>query len=583
MFTPLTPLKGVKCTYPQCYNSFNTQQDMKRHKISSAEHDYCKKCDYDAVDWDDLLQHKVTMMEPFLRKENQGCKSKPPHIVCEFCGVDFKSVGGREMHRRQAHQKEQQIVCPGCESIFTRASGLITHLERGSCTKISRREFESERQHKHILSQIMKAPDVFSSNLNRNTQYKSHADRPGSIRQGSDGDDQQSGGVTILDEDVHDQRIRALQPEVDLIDLSYVPPRYQEYPKLSSQGSIVEGMARLTMGSGRTSASSRDDSNSNGSEYGDTRTASPAGAATEDDSSFTNGTHDPSPTDAATENDSSSASENKSDAWTIPSNASTILFPNARTTTLTPRWELIQSQREKQQASYSKTNLPAGATTEDDSSSARESKSNAWTTHSNASTVLFPNARTTPLTPRWELIQSQRERQQASHSKTNLFHARFWDPTSADYDPERFLDPVIKVYRCPFPDCGTTHPSPPDIAFHLQHHHALQRPQCPSCMRIFGSTAALVAHAESASARCRIRRADCFAKAIEGISGGFLDARRVRVPVLGVREGEEEDGDAMEGVVVGRQGIGRAKKVMSGRLAGVTDVEFSGKMPDGFW
>ena len=91
---------NVQCTYPDCTKYFETEKEMKRHKLDEPEHNYCKKCDVDCKDWEHLTQHKVEAMLPWLdgrMKHNHD--ESPMHIVCEFCGIDFKSFGGRKKHR----------------------------------------------------------------------------------------------------------------------------------------------------------------------------------------------------------------------------------------------------------------------------------------------------------------------------------------------------------------------------------------------------------------------------------------------------------------------------------------------------
>jgi hypothetical protein len=48
-------------------------------------------------------------------KDNKD--EQPNHIVCEFCGEDFKSFGGRKRHRDQVSS-----------SIFNRQSLLLTEV-----------------------------------------------------------------------------------------------------------------------------------------------------------------------------------------------------------------------------------------------------------------------------------------------------------------------------------------------------------------------------------------------------------------------------------------------------------------------
>ena len=103
---------AVKCTYRFCDKVFDTEQEMKSHKHHDPSHHYCRKCDYDAVEWDDLLDHKVAAMAPFVIGELRHEKHKKmKHLCCEFCGEDFKSMGGRMEHRRQVSRTS---TCASC-------------------------------------------------------------------------------------------------------------------------------------------------------------------------------------------------------------------------------------------------------------------------------------------------------------------------------------------------------------------------------------------------------------------------------------------------------------------------------------
>lgn len=81
--------------------AFDTTKEMGQHKVVDPNHDYCKKCDMDCDSWDQFTQHKVGLMSPFLEGnfEESSRTDKPVHIVCEFCGEDFKTFGGRKLHR----------------------------------------------------------------------------------------------------------------------------------------------------------------------------------------------------------------------------------------------------------------------------------------------------------------------------------------------------------------------------------------------------------------------------------------------------------------------------------------------------
>ncbi len=75
------------CSYAECSMGFGKLFELKEHK--EEEHDWCRKCDVDCEDWDDLVQHKI---------------SSPRHIACQFCGEDFKSEAGKDRHERQVCQ-----------------------------------------------------------------------------------------------------------------------------------------------------------------------------------------------------------------------------------------------------------------------------------------------------------------------------------------------------------------------------------------------------------------------------------------------------------------------------------------------
>ena len=75
------------CTYNDCTQGFEKEKAMKKHK--EQEHHYCRLCDEDCNDFDELLNHKLHSEE---------------HICCCVCGQDFHSEGGRDRHERQVNQ-----------------------------------------------------------------------------------------------------------------------------------------------------------------------------------------------------------------------------------------------------------------------------------------------------------------------------------------------------------------------------------------------------------------------------------------------------------------------------------------------
>jgi hypothetical protein len=81
----LEPLRPFKCTYKDCFESFDTEKDMQRHKKRSTEHDYCSKCNLDFEDPEEYAFHKITA-------------PKEHDLACRVCGEEFKSISGHKRH-----------------------------------------------------------------------------------------------------------------------------------------------------------------------------------------------------------------------------------------------------------------------------------------------------------------------------------------------------------------------------------------------------------------------------------------------------------------------------------------------------
>ena len=120
--------KPFPCTYKNCNLGFITLKTLQRHKVQ--DHEYCKICDLDCDDFQDLLDHKIL---------------SPKHITCHICGEDFRSSGGRDGHIIRFHPTEQKIPCPGCNEVFIRAGGLVNHIEKDLCSKITKQHFQRSR------------------------------------------------------------------------------------------------------------------------------------------------------------------------------------------------------------------------------------------------------------------------------------------------------------------------------------------------------------------------------------------------------------------------------------------------------
>ncbi|GAB7345675.1 hypothetical protein MBLNU457_3958t2 [Dothideomycetes sp. NU457] len=212
------PTSSVACTYKWCDETFDTEKAMKEHKTGAKGHYYCKRCDYTATSWETLLEHKVEQMQPYLfgiktlTKEDKKNGIRIMHIVCEFCGEEFKTWTSREKHRLQYHQALHDIPCKGhgtifnagigrmnegnCTKVFDRPSALIAHYERNECEFISHQDFQIARQQKYIAKQIMHDADHFSLQIEQSRAL------------------QDEGGVPLLDEDIPRSFGAPLKPKI---------------------------------------------------------------------------------------------------------------------------------------------------------------------------------------------------------------------------------------------------------------------------------------------------------------------------------------------------------------------------------
>ncbi|CAK3795614.1 hypothetical protein CB0940_02692 [Lecanosticta acicola] len=255
-----------ECTYPECPHRFETLKGMQRHKKYYADHYYCKRCDVDCDSWEELTAHKVDNMAPYVEGKIQPTPDNmPDHIVCEFCGEDFKSFGGRKIHRERMHEADQNVGCPGCGQTFIRAANMIEHIEEDHCSVIRRIDFIRSIHRKCIIKQIMKDPHIFRANLELNemshAQYESVLDHSGYEHKGH-----QEGRDMLLDQydDEQEGGHKALQPEVDLIDMKDPYEVKQDWPGLPkqqesnmSQPSLSNAMSKMSLKSASASGSSK--------------------------------------------------------------------------------------------------------------------------------------------------------------------------------------------------------------------------------------------------------------------------------------------------------------------------------------
>lgn len=88
---------------------------------------------------------------------------------------------------------------------------------------------------------------------------------------------------------------------------------------------------------------------------------------------------------------------------------------------------------------------------------------------------------------------------------------------------ENYWNAVLSCYICPGSKCGRRLRSRQDFEEHLlSGAHVVETVQCPSCLKRFKTTTALVAHAESGSTKCDLRKTEEFDLAMRSITAGLI-------------------------------------------------------------
>ncbi|TKX20984.1 C2H2 type zinc finger domain-containing protein 9 [Elsinoe australis] len=529
----------VKCTYIWCGKSFATEKDMKSHKHHDPEHHYCRKCDYDAKDWDDMLDHKVEAMAPFIIGDKRHDKHKKmKHLCCEYCSEDFKSMEGRMNHRREMHQAAQYIECQGCGPefdeetdqivtaycgmVFMRPSQLIEHYERGKCPYVSSSEFKAERQHKHIVKQILADPDVFSSTISASRAMV--AAEEWSEAESEYTDISSQGGVGLLD----DNNSTEAEGYETLV------------PRLQLQNLIDQDIDNAV---------------------------------------------DPVRKERAGSTDISSSS---------------LVWPRTRPSTSRPapmvfRRGISSSRNEVQM--QSPTSPPPLTNADTDSDSGSSSSSEATARAASPSRSLVPSThgslasymseiRSTTTGIDWAALARTRALNESLNTRrpssgavtlqrSNLFTARWYDPHSPSYNPDLFWSTLNELYTCPFGSCDATFEHQIDMETHLRYTHVMTRNKCPTCLKTFETVTGLVRHFEASvrGSRCWIATTRQFAQVLCEVTGGFLD-----VTDVGRREGENK----LAGYVRDRDGSVVKVEGEVGSAGGVMEKRFDAATPEGF-
>ncbi|KAI4728700.1 hypothetical protein E4T49_03429 [Aureobasidium sp. EXF-10728] len=481
MAVPLTPLKAFKCSYDDCFHSFDTEREMKAHLKDKKIHPYyCGKdpgyeriqrgfvkCDFHGKTLDELIAHKVETMLPWIVGERMSEKPKKlNHIVCEFCGEDFESLAGREDHRKKMHQADQHVVCKGylivrdqdgndhregCGSIFDRASQLISHIEGGFCAYIKPMALRQDREHKRMVKLILDDPEGFKRNM-RGISDATIQPTPREV-------DDMSGGVGI-----------DLLSQLASSEISGQPP-------MSPQLSAIAGHLEVEW---------------------------------------------PEPLSS----DISQLSQSMTNVT-----LSSIIKSE-------PPFEYTASDNEDV-VSQSSNGVTVCSDEEDKTTPTTPVK--AWSTP-NVPQKLFGHSKAKAIA-NWDAINAAHQRHKEEDEDNNIFVSHFWDPTHIDFKPEFFYCPDVTndeapPYRCPFESCKRRFFTPQKIGDHMRESHAAQRNLCPVCLKDFQKLSSLVAHFEASSqgAKCDIARRSGYSAVLFEMTGGLIQAyKTMEEPISGYK------------------------------------------------
>ncbi|KAF1945915.1 hypothetical protein EJ02DRAFT_509057 [Clathrospora elynae] len=390
--------------------------------------------------------------------------------ACRVCGDEFKSESGLKRHIELTHKVDQKLTCIGCQKSFYRACLFIEHLEFGHCDVIEAEQFHGHIIHKHLITELLKGGEAYYRFMQKTSKYEAAVDY------------EEEGGVVLGDDPMNDdeaidqvEKFKAIAPDTPP-DTPLCPAFMGPYPPLPTQSTNASYKTAYEVASTLGSLSLNGNADSDSETVVECPIGSPVGSTT---------------------------------AAELPAGS-------------------MHSVSSRNRSTHN------GSTSQDSSvpSTSREAK--VWGSRSgkSMSSVLFPNAKSTPSV---FSVSAHDEAMDKQHG-INIMRTRFWDPMSSDWNPEKFYDSVVNKYSCPFV-CEQIFESAGDLDHHIRGEHRITRMKCPACLRYFKNATALMAHCESRGARCQINKAEDFNIFIDRISGGFLGVKeKVRPDHLNTRK-----------------------------------------------
>lgn len=371
----------------------------------------------------------------------------------------------------------------------------MSHLENGECISISRSQFAAHLQHKHIINKLLADPTAAN-----HVKAKDFTD----IAKMKDTESSAAGGVAIEEMmDDHDD-LEGVKLEIDHPAMTPEKNPHLPYDSLASRGfpALPSGTASEHMLS--------------------THSGSTGGVSVH--SPVHSGRTTPSKGKVEVDPHALAARFASLDAGMEASRSHDQSTDQTSETFDDP---IMKAKLAELDVRIAREQSIAGSTV---SRSISQVPPGPWSSLNGTSKSLFPHATSTPITTAWATHLENTRDEEAHADRNNMLRLRFWHPEHEDYDPDRLYNPLIERYCCPFPFCGETCKQNMDLSRHITSIHRITEFRCPSCLRLFKSATALVAHCETASARCRISGTRKFGQAIDEFSGGFLEVKGKKRP-----------------------------------------------------
>jgi len=151
-------------------------------------------------------------------------------------------------------------------------------------------------------------------------------------------------------------------------------------------------------------------------------------------------------------------------------------------------------------------------------------KGAAWKSTTSSSQKLFPDA-SRQSSQRIGMFE-QLGPQHVNDSRNPDAHVKVAPnvaPQQSKVDPQKYFDPIVNKFVCPGRNCGRQYVTPEDFSAHLlTDAHTGGLTTCPSCLKKFANTANLIAHCESNSRKCNIRKSVNYNQVMRELTAGLI-------------------------------------------------------------